>query len=153
MLAGTGAIMNGKSVAVVSGSQSYTSPGTYTFTIPNYNSLSWAVKGGTGGGTFYSRPDSSTYNETSGTNGSSSTLSGGISATGAGGAAGAGSPADFPVGSSGCIAGTTPSTTNGSSTSQAIASGTTVTVVVGGGGSGAGGCGGGANGSVTFNWS
>lgn len=50
MLPGIGGFIG---TAIVAGSQTYSTPGTYTFDVPSYNSITFEVYGGGGGGGWY----------------------------------------------------------------------------------------------------
>lgn len=71
----------------VAGSRSFTSPGTYSFTVPVHSSITFDVRaaGGGGGGSTYDAG----YPGNAGANGGSASVSGiGLSASGGGGGAG-----------------------------------------------------------------
>lgn len=69
MLPGMGGFIG---TAVVAGSQTYSTPGTYTFDVPAYNTITFEVWGGGGGGMYYPEGGSTQY---AGSNGSDSTVS------------------------------------------------------------------------------
>jgi hypothetical protein len=73
--------------ALADGSQSYATPGTYTFTVPAYGTLTVTVNGAGGGGAGGSFE--SLYQGANGSNGGNSSFNGNIIGNGAGG----GSPA------------------------------------------------------------
>ena len=156
-------------VGVTAGSQTYSTPGTYSFTIPAFNNLTVTAKGGGGGGGGGSIPYPSGYGWASagggaggtggtstfsglsafgGSTGANGTASGGTTNTTGGGAAGGagGGAGCYPWGyGSTCGGGGAAGGAGGLAsrvyTTSAFTGGSTVTVVVGaGGGGGGGGC-------------
>lgn len=124
----------GVALATCSGSQTYSTPGTYTFTVPEHTTLTVQVWGAGGGGVGQG---ASGVNSGSGMGGSASTWGGGVIRAN-GGTGASGSPVAVGTGGTG-IGGTT-NTTGGNGSSGALS-------VKGGGGGdspvgGAGGSGG-----------
>lgn len=166
--------------AVVPGSQSYTTPGTYTFSVPAFNTLSVIVSagGGGGGGSPYC-PGRTMIPGSSGGVGGTSSFAGGV--FGYGGSGGGGGAWNGSNGAAGSAAGGDTNTAGGGASggaggvwgrysggrggngglstktynSDSFSVGSQIAVVVGSGGSGGGGCSSGASGasgSVVITW-
>lgn len=99
-------------ITVTPGSQAYTTPGSYTFIVPAYNTLTVTVAGaGGGGGGGEGRVTRYTYAGTAGTAGGLSTFNGSVFGYGGGG--GGGGNGSSAAGSNGYGAGGTTNTTGG----------------------------------------
>ncbi len=166
--------------AVVPGSQSYTTPGAYTFVVPAFNTLSVSVSGaGGGGGGSPKCPGRTMLPGDSGASGGSSSFGGSV--FGYGGSGGGGGSWNGSNGAAGSAAGGDTNTTGGGSSggaggvwgryrggnggaggasaktysSSSLTIGSQVAIAVGAGGGGGAGCSSGASGSsgsVTISW-